>query len=764
MAKYICNGAQCKCTMGTDKGTLDVKSQTKIFIQDKLMATENENTFLPNFVNCNKTNPPTPCQPIIETPWTSTKSNVFQSEHKGLLEASTAFCTFGKGTISILDSKQSDTKNVIFGDYSSEPKEISKVYAKVRTLDDYKGEFGFDWVDVNPETMEIQKIQGVSFDDVEYFYKKGNTAQDLGNIIPIGEDKSGAIQAIQKNYGLTNFDNHFEIPFVLVKPGQPAKLSLEVFFEGESQDDYISITGDEFYSFKIDGEEERKDKNDKTTKKKIVANEKLKLTINCSKESLDKKYFFLHTGAQGPREIGGLNMMENKVLKLKFRVIALVSNEGNPNEKAKALFKKFKNAKIAEYLNKDSLNQAGYEVEIENKIMFENPNNPNNPDINPDINLDDYFYAFDKEAWRKEKYFAVDVKRTKNVLGKDENGNDIWIKEIQEGQLGDWIVEDGVDKNGDVIYVVKKQNQIDNITINAYKNKLSADSKKYDSGGIIILSDLECTNITTAAYSKISPVDHYALIVFADAIESKSTYAHELGHMLGLEHTFCDEDVLGKRKKIDEYKIDTIEKLNLQINEEKIKNQISQTNKSPKPLKDQSKITTEFKEREYVTKSTLIEAINNSNIYYALMIKKYNDFINDKTYYSYYNWGSQKLNKQQFIGKCTVEKEKNETYKNVNNAAKVNLEKYPNNKLINFKSPFYLLYEDVLKIYNDHLNFKLIKEWQNATQNFLYFTKKSTLNIMDYSQKALQGQDTVEGLKFLSHQITIMRKDYENYN
>ena len=36
--------------------------------------------------------------------------------------------------------------------------------------------------------------------------------------------------------------------------------------------------------------------------------------------------------------------------------------------------------------------------------------------------------------------------------------------------------------------------------------------------------------------------------------------------------------------------------------------------------------------------------------------------------------------------------------------------------------------------------------------------------MMDYSQITLNGQDTVEGLKFLSHQITIMRKDYENYN
>lgn len=36
--------------------------------------------------------------------------------------------------------------------------------------------------------------------------------------------------------------------------------------------------------------------------------------------------------------------------------------------------------------------------------------------------------------------------------------------------------------------------------------------------------------------------------------------------------------------------------------------------------------------------------------------------------------------------------------------------------------------------------------------------------MMDYSQITLQGKDTVEGLKFSGYQITIMRKDYENYN
>lgn len=749
MAKYICNGAQCKCTMGTDKGTLDVKSQNKIFIQDKLMATENENTFLPNFVNCNKTNPPTPCQPTIETPWTSTKSNVFQSEHKGLLEASTATCTFGNGTISILDSKQSDTKNVIFGDYSSEPKEISKVYAKVRTLETYNGEFGFDWVDVDPETMEIQKIQGVPFEKVEYFYKKGNTTPDLGNIIPIGEDKPAAIQAIQRNYDLINFSDYVDTPFILIKPGEQATLSLEVFFEGESQDDYISITGDEYYSFKIDGEEKRKDENDKTTKKKIVAKEQLQLTINCSKESLDKKYYFLHTGVKGPREIGGLNMMENKVLKLKFRVIALVSNEGNPSAKAKALFAKFRDNGITEYLNKNSLNQAGYKVEIENQEIFKNLNYP-------DVNIDDYFYAFDKEDWKRKNYLGTREKQ-RGII--DANGN------TPIGPDGNYLQEKYL---VDTLFKTINKDSIDYLSIEEYSKKIS---KPY-TGGVIILADGECMETSTGAFSRTLPINHNAIFVYSTNIENKDTYSHEIGHLLGLEHSFIEIDVSTNKNDIKEYedkKEEITEYTNLKIKYSDIVIQEERSNHS-KPIGKQNKIVTEYKEPRFVKKNTLLNCIENSNRYFDLKIRDYNfkiDSVKNNAIYTMPkkdadgNWILQNDGKtvKQFpttpaLFRERLKEQKMEytKYQEKNILSKNIAQKISNNEFIKFSNEFDLIAEDSLKIYIDYLN-KLNKEWEQMISNYLYFKKGSTKNIMDYIDQRRT---------YLNNQIIIMRNDYEN--
>ncbi len=721
MAKYICNGAQCKCTLGTKEGTLGVKSQSKIFIQDKLMATEKEKTFLPNFISCNKTNPPTPCQPIINAPWEKTKSNVLQREYKGLLESSTATCSSG-GTISILDSKQAETKNVIFGDYSSEPKEISKVYAKVRTLASYKGEFGFDWIDVDPETMEIQKIQDVPFKDVEYFYKKGNSTDDLGNIIAKSADEPGAIQVIQQNYGLINFCDHVDIPFVLLKPYQEVTLSLEVFFEGDSQDDYISITGDEFYSFKITGEEERKDENDKTTKKKIIANEKLPLTIKCLKESLNKNYYFLHTGAKGPREIGGLSMMENKVLKLKFRVIALVSNEGNPNEKAKALFQKFADAEVTKYLNENSLNQAGYEIEIENQKMFD--------DLNP-ANLDDYLYAFDKEDWKNKNYFdtkekeGITVETLFETLEKDSGKKD--------------------ENNNPIIETIS----LDFVTLKEYNKKI----KSY-TGGLIILADYESKN-NTGAFSRTFPLNHYMLMIYSTNTTSKETYSHEIGHMLGLPHLFYDS------KEKEAYRI---ARENILGNGEPENNPDGTKNEKHTPgilktIEKTKKLNQDYYRHKNLKaiKKNILKSLDN-------LIKKYESISNKYKEHKkrvkalYINYAdSDKINptqtKAQYIAVCDNWINLSNELIGENNLAKENLSKQNDLAYVTLDLVGNFLRQDYLKLLNQNLNYYNIAINQMHS-NYLLFNKKSTKNMMDYSNEKL----------FLMHnQIIIMRNDIQHY-
>nr|WP_315248738.1 M43 family zinc metalloprotease [uncultured Flavobacterium sp.] len=653
-----------------------------------------------------------------------------------------------------------------FGDKpeTAKPLEITNLYVKVRLKDNYNGEFGFDWVDVDPETKQIEKIQGVPFSEVEYFYKKDPANPDLGDIVATSTDPIGAKHAIQDHYNFNPVSKHIDIPYALIKLGKTIKLSAEIIvWKHKIKNDILTITGDEFYEFVIENGE----KEGNTAKIKLTKAGKINFSIKCLKEGGEKKYDFNHISPiTGSHAVGGITMMENKELVLKFRVIALVSSDGNPTEKAKTLFKKFKDNEITDYLNNNSLNQAGYKVEIENETMFKSLD---------DTNLDDYFYAFDKEDWTKRNLFSVDENRKKYTLVKDKKGEEKFNIEQQEGQLLlNYEEQDGIDSNGNKKYKTYS-NDLDYITIASYQNKLKT---KYV-GGTIILSDLECSNAGVAAFSRMFPINHYGLFVSANGIESKSTYAHELGHMLGLEHTFFEEDEKKESKdkinKIKSYK-NKIEECNEKIIKEKTSNQISETNLNAKPLKNQSKVLNTFK-KFFIKKQTLEECLINTNSYLVEkigytneQIKFYTDKVNDKKEYSSYSIAEKKVSKAEFnetlnnnlkinqTEKTVLDKELENNQLTLNRLCLINID-----NLFEFDSEYHLTYEDMLKIYNDYLELKLEKEWQVITANYLYFNYKSTENIMDYGQILSGGKDSAKKNKFLSHQIIIMRNDYENY-
>ena len=62
------------------------------------------------------------------------------------------------------------------------PANLATLHVKVRLKEpeNYKGEFGFDWVDADLETKDIQKIQGVDFANVEYFYEENSNPNSAG--------------------------------------------------------------------------------------------------------------------------------------------------------------------------------------------------------------------------------------------------------------------------------------------------------------------------------------------------------------------------------------------------------------------------------------------------------------------------------------------------------------------------------------------------------------------------------------------------------
>lgn len=115
--KYVCDGALCTCNQGSKPGTLIVNSQNTIFIQKKLMATEDDITFEGPFFGSCAANQNKPCAPAIPTKWEDPTNNVYNVNKKALLKTSMLKCTIG-GKINITDPLQTEPKIVIFDNYS----------------------------------------------------------------------------------------------------------------------------------------------------------------------------------------------------------------------------------------------------------------------------------------------------------------------------------------------------------------------------------------------------------------------------------------------------------------------------------------------------------------------------------------------------------------------------------------------------------------------------------------------------------------------
>lgn len=68
-------------------------------------------------------------------------------------------------------------------------------------------------------------------------------------------------------------------------------------------------------------------------------------------------------------------------------------------------------------------------------------------------------------------------------------------------------------------------------------------------GAIIFVSDKEFDNPLIGGYSQTSPLRNQGTIIFNGSNSNADAYAHELGHMLGLSHTFIEADDINKISK-----------------------------------------------------------------------------------------------------------------------------------------------------------------------------------------------------------------------
>jgi hypothetical protein len=389
------------------------------------------------------------------------------------------------------------------------------------------------------------------------------------------------------------------------------------------------------------------------------------------------------------------------------------------------LFKKFKESKVREYLNENSLNQAGYEVEIENYNEMDN------------ADVDDYFFAFDKEDWKTKGLF------------KEQYNKKYWDKVLKndgtyelepDGKHYKMVLTDNPPKPIDVLGY--EDVELDYKTVEEYKKKLKTKNKIYN-GGIIILGDFESpTDI--GAFSRTSPLNHYLLMVYSSNVNLKDTYSHEIGHMLGLPHLFYKEKEKEAYKNAKESILG-----NGTIAKQGIVKIISDINRSTSPFYGSKGMT--------AIKEDIIKYIETYNDIYLKEIEK------DKQKILYINTTFVNYKDSDKISTNQTKKEQLDILNNgikihknnisENKIALVELKKRLGNNYERIELPMTFLRQDLITLFKQNLVYsKNIIEQIHS--NYLLFKQNTTKNFMDYyNTRQFYGH----------HQITIMRSDIQNY-
>lgn len=365
-----------------------------------------------------------------------------------------------------------------------------RFYVEFEPLPSYNGEFGFDWIKVDNDD-KILKIQTIDIDTLEYVFD--NERQEYLSV----RENPNLKDNIKKEYNKVKpFDIPYYIPWLsLMSIGQEIKLNMiskPIHPEYDMSKEIISFTKNENYEIIIDG-----NKNENI---RYIPNKEAKeVIIKCIKPSTQNEIVAVDGSG---RNIGKIVAVDNtKVYELPVRLVCVVKNTINKDTEISKLISDFKQEKIEDYLNENSLNQAliKTKVEIDSK----------------------YHIAFDEELWNGEFYH--------------KEGNYFINRKDPSGGKVSYIDDDGKEvKDADYEHVLDK-------FLREYKNIFERDGEKFK-GILLFISNISKNpEDKEGGVSRTMPVHFREAIVFGKNLKDKSTYAHEIAHALGLEHTFLEE-------------------------------------------------------------------------------------------------------------------------------------------------------------------------------------------------------------------------------
>ena len=489
--KLVIDQAKLECKLCSNpQGTLKVNLDTPT-TQDKKTATvaEKDIKSLLFTGNCTKSpNSASPCAAVMQTAeWKDTGTLKVQDKSPLLLK-STIKCNYGGIDITITDCGQINEPDNIEGAGAPVPVPDINVDCIVEftPLSSYTGDFGFDWLDWD-EKDTLLKSQGIDIANLEYVFDKSKLEYTPVATTPSLKNK------IKNDFTKQKMNVPYYVPWLSMLPTQgDIKMNMTckpVISGSDISKNILTFEKNDYYQVIIDGNINEAIQHKPTTAPKEI-------TIKCIKPCAETDII---VKTADNKIVGKIRAKGNiKVYNLPVRLVCLVKDTPSKEAEINQLISDFKSEGIVNYLNKNSLNQALIQTSVEIDAK--------------------YHLAFNESQWAGKFY-----DKTKNCFTnrKDSAGGKV-----------SYIDDDGEEqKDRDYEHVLDK-------FLRDYKEKFEKNSPKFK-GIILFVTNIEKDpSDKEGGVSRTTPVNFREAIIFKPNLKDKSTYAHEIGHILGLTHYF----------------------------------------------------------------------------------------------------------------------------------------------------------------------------------------------------------------------------------
>ncbi|WP_438712678.1 hypothetical protein ACSTS3_10705 [Aquimarina muelleri] len=412
----------------------------------------------------------------------------------------------------------------------------NKVIALFKPSNDYKGEYGFDWCkwDILENKGTIIEFQGVPVSDIEYIFNNATNQYETANT----NSKQKALEQLYSKKTIS-FGKKYYYPWMNLPKGKIAKIILNTLIlkekeETEEDEEYISFKENDDYIISYDGKSNSEIKTPIKEKRKgyeISIESKNETQTNSYIEAIDEK----------GQIVGIIEMAANKLAPFDIKIIPVVFKSTEAKEKAEAitLYNKAIKAKttdlgnnLDEILNKHSLNQAGILSRIE-------PIKANPERIVIDLSKGNWskFYDRTNNEFKNWEFNPTETDASKRPP--------IWTNE-DEDKIYEFKEYEVEEKNTEGIVVgTKKVLQTKNdkrLLLDEFEEEYYSNYGKIFKGALLFVTEENYYEPNVLGYSQNNPLRSQGTIIFKGGLSMSDAYAHELGHMLGLEHVFIKKD------------------------------------------------------------------------------------------------------------------------------------------------------------------------------------------------------------------------------